>query len=45
MPPNPGDPTHILSAYAAAVYARDTQALLTLYHPQVTVYDLWEHWQ
>ncbi|MCD0164834.1 nuclear transport factor 2 family protein [Deinococcus sp. 12RED42] len=38
-------PEQILRAYAEAVYARDTQALLALYHPQVTVYDLWEHWQ
>lgn len=45
MPPNPGDPTHILSAYAAAVHARDAEALLALYHPHVTVYDMWEHWQ
>lgn len=43
--PTPGDPTHILSAYAAAVYARDTEALLALYHPHVIVYDLWQHWQ
>ncbi|GGS27120.1 YybH family protein [Deinococcus knuensis] len=44
MSPNPGDPTHILSAYADAVHARDAEALLALYHPHVTVYDMWEHW-
>ena len=43
--PTPGDPSHILSAYAAAVRARDTEALLALYHPHVTVYDMWQHWQ
>lgn len=38
-------PTQILQAYADAVYARDAEALLALYHPHVTVYDMWEHWQ
>ena len=38
-------PEQILRAYAEAVYTRDTQALLALYHPHVTVYDLWQHWQ
>jgi len=39
-----GDPLQILGAYAEAVYARDVSALLALYHPQVTVYDMWETW-
>ncbi len=38
-------PENILQAYADAVYARDAEALLALYHPNVTVYDMWEHWQ
>jgi len=37
-------PENILQAYADAVHARDTEALLALYHPHVTVYDMWEHW-
>lgn len=37
-------PEQILQAYADAVYARDAEALLALYHPQVTVYDMWAHW-
>lgn len=38
-------PENILQAYADAVHARDAEALLALYHPHVTVYDMWEHWQ
>ena len=30
-------PENILQAYADAVYARDAEALLALYHPHVTV--------
>ncbi len=37
-------PEQLLQAYADAVYARDAEALLALYHPDVTVYDMWEHW-
>ncbi|GAA0510527.1 YybH family protein [Deinococcus depolymerans] len=37
-------PEQILQAYADAVHARDAEALLALYHPHVTVYDMWEHW-
>ncbi|WP_295819319.1 nuclear transport factor 2 family protein [uncultured Deinococcus sp.] len=37
-------PTDVLAAYATAVYARDVNALLALYHPDVTVYDMWEQW-
>ncbi|MHA0042948.1 YybH family protein [Deinococcus sp. PEB2-63] len=37
-------PENILQAYADAVRARDAEALLALYHPRVTVYDMWEHW-
>ena len=40
----PGEPIQILDAYAEAVYARDVEALLALYHPDVTVYDMWETW-
>ena len=36
----PGEPIQILDAYAEAVYARDVEALLALYHPDVTVYDM-----
>ncbi|GHF50016.1 uncharacterized protein (TIGR02246 family) [Deinococcus metalli] len=38
------DPARILGAYAGAVYARDVDALLALYHPNVTVFDMWESW-
>jgi len=41
---NSSDPLQILDAYAAAAYARDVEAMLALYHPQVTVYDMWETW-
>jgi len=41
---NSSDPLQILEAYTEAVYARDVQAMLTLYHPQVTMYDMWETW-
>lgn len=37
-------PEQLLQAYADAVHARDAEALLALYHPHVTVYDMWEHW-
>ena len=37
-------PEHLLQAYADAVHTRDAEALLALYHPHVTVYDMWEHW-
>ncbi|THF86215.1 SgcJ/EcaC family oxidoreductase [Deinococcus sp. KSM4-11] len=40
----PDTPVQILDAYATAVYARDVDALLALYHPDVTVYDMWESW-
>lgn len=41
---SPSAPTDVLDAYATAVYARDVDALLALYHPDVTVYDMWEQW-
>ncbi|GGL09194.1 YybH family protein [Deinococcus radiotolerans] len=37
-------PEQLLSAYADAVYRRDPDALLSLCHPHVTVYDMWEDW-
>lgn len=38
------EPTQVLAAYADAAYRRDIDAMLALYHPQVTVYDMWETW-
>jgi uncharacterized protein (TIGR02246 family) len=40
----PDDPARILDAYAGAVYARDVDALLALYHPNVMVFDMWDTW-
>ncbi|MFC3832013.1 MULTISPECIES: YybH family protein [Deinococcus] len=37
-------PIDVLASYATAVYARDVDALLALYHQDVTVYDMWEQW-
>ena len=34
----------VLAAYAAAVAAQDTDALLALYAPEVVVFDLWGEW-
>jgi uncharacterized protein (TIGR02246 family) len=36
--------TETIEAYRAAVLARDVEALLALYSPQVRVYDLWGSW-
>lgn len=36
--------TEYAERYAAAVYARDTDALLRLYDAEVTVFDLWAVW-
>lgn len=41
---NPDRPEQILASYADAAYKRDVDAMLALYHPQVTVYDMWETW-
>ncbi|AZI44728.1 DUF4440 domain-containing protein (plasmid) [Deinococcus psychrotolerans] len=38
------DPQHVLSAYQAAVFARDVDALLALYAEEVCVFDVWGVW-
>lgn len=38
------DPQQVLSAYQAAVLAKDVDALLTLYAEEVCVFDLWGVW-
>lgn len=37
-------PQQILEAYKAAVYAKDVDAFVSLYDPEVRVFDMWEQW-
>lgn len=37
--------TAILRAYAQAILDQDAVALAALYHPDVRVFDAWDHWQ
>lgn len=44
MDDRPDPATPLLHAYAAAVQARDREALLALYDPAVRVFDAWDRW-
>ncbi|GGR01180.1 YybH family protein [Deinococcus ruber] len=37
-------PTQVLELYRAAVYAKDVEALMQLYAPDVRVFDMWGTW-
>jgi ketosteroid isomerase-like protein len=36
--------SHVMRAYAAAVFAKDAESFMHLYHPAVRVFDAWGVW-
>jgi ketosteroid isomerase-like protein len=45
MTSKPGDSVlQVIDAYKSAVFAKDLEAFIALYHPEVCVLDLWAKW-
>lgn len=35
----------VLDTYKSAIYEQDTDKFLTLYHPDIHIFDSWNHWE